>query len=146
MAFRKLATILGCAAGLTMLSAVEAPASPAVSLETSLFVEHARDSARILEPASRLSPGERVVTILTWHRFDNGGNFTLTNPLPRGLYYQGSADDDEEISVDGGKSWGRLGDLRIGSRLATPEDVTHVRWHIQSPRSSGRIAYSAIVR
>jgi hypothetical protein len=66
--------------------------------------------------------------------------------MPRTLQFQGSADGSEEVSVDGGRHWGRLGDLRVGSRLATPEDVTHVRWHIATPAPTGQIAYSAIVR
>jgi hypothetical protein len=53
------------------------------------------------------------------------------------------------VSVDGGKTWGKLGKLRIGSRLATPEDVTHVRWRISAAHAAlgrGDIAYSGIVR
>jgi hypothetical protein len=59
----------------------------------------------------------------------------------------------EEISIDGGRSWGKLGMLMIrdtsGTRLASPEDVTHVRWRIPASvaaRGTGTIAYSAIVR
>ena len=36
-----------------------------------------------------------------------------------------------------------------GSRMATPEDVTHVRWRVApatAAQGQGRIAYSAIVR
>ena len=47
------------------------------------------------------------------------------------------------------KRWGKLDDLRIGNRIATPEDVTHVRWHVpanQAARGAGEITYSAIVR
>ncbi len=75
--------------------------------------------------------------------------FTLINPLPRAIAYQASARDDEQVSVDGGRSWGRIGDLRLGARTATPEDVTHVRWRVPASSAasgSGRIAYSGIVR
>jgi hypothetical protein len=35
----------------------------------------------------------------------------------------------------------------MGSRFATPEDVTHVRWRIAAPGGArGQIAYSGIVR
>ena len=117
-----------------------------MALGSAVFVEKTDDNARILQPANKLSRGDRVVTVVTWRRTSPGGRFTVTNPLPRGLYYQGSANDDEEVSVDGGRSWGKLGELRIGDRLATPEDVTHLRWRVASPASAGRIAYSAIVR
>jgi hypothetical protein len=139
-----------CALGLMILPtcaalAAQAP-TMAVSLESAIYVEKGDTTARTLQPASRLSPGDRVVTILTWHRSGTGNQFTLTNPLPRSLYYQGSARDDEQVSIDGGHTWGQLGSLRIGDRLATPEDVTHVRWRISAAAPSGRIAYSAIVR
>ncbi|MEJ6009221.1 hypothetical protein [Novosphingobium aquae] len=117
-----------------------------MALDSSVFVERTRDTARILEPARQLVPGDRVVTVLTWRRESPGGQFTVANALPRGLYYQGSASETEEVSIDGGRNWGKLGLMRTGSRYVTAEDVTHVRWRVQSSGASGRIAYSAIVR
>ncbi|MFM6830205.1 MAG: hypothetical protein ACKOVA_07750 [Novosphingobium sp.] len=117
-----------------------------VALDSAVFVERTRDTSRILEPAGQLMPGDRVVTVLTWRRAVPGGQFTVANALPRGLYYQGSASDTEEVSIDGGRNWGKLGAMRTGGRLVTAEDVTHVRWRVQSGDASGRIAYSAIVR
>lgn len=130
---------------LALATGLPALAQPAVSLDSAVFVERESASARVLEKASRLSAGDRVVTVLTWRR-NGAGGFTLTNPLPRGLYYQGSAEGDEEVSVDGGRTWGKLENLRVRKRLATPEDVTHIRWKIASSAPTGRIAYSAIVR
>ena len=69
--------------------------------------------------------------------------------MPQSLAYQRSAEGGEEVSVDGGKSWGRLRDLHMGSRMATPEDVTHVRWYVspvQAQSGTGRIAYAGLVR
>lgn len=120
--------------------------TPAVKIDSAVFVERASESNRVLQPADQLRRGDRVVTVVSWQRAVGGGTFTVTNPLPRSLQFQGSADQSEEVSIDGGHHWGHLGDLRIGNRQATPEDVTHVRWHIATPAPSGRIAYSAIVR
>lgn len=121
-----------------------------VALDSAIYVERREDLRRVLEPADRLHPGDRVVTVVTWKRAPRGpsagSGFTVTNPLPRALAYQGSGADAEEVSIDGGHSWGQLGALRIGQRRATPEDVTHVRWRVASPAPVGRIAYSAIVR
>ena len=123
-----------------------------IAIDSAVFIEHqAADSSHRLEPATTLSRGDRVVTVLSWSRESraNSGGFTLTNPLPRMVAYQRSGEEREEVSADGGRTWGELGNLRYGSRLATPEDVTHVRWRVPAARAAigrGRIAYSAIVR
>lgn len=130
--------------------ATSASAAPAVSLDSAVFVERAvPGTGRTLEPASELSRGDRVVYVVRWYKLGGDGGFVVTNPLPRSVYYQGSANGDEEVSIDGGRSWGKLAALRAGNRLATPEDVTHVRWRVDpraASRGQGRIAYSAIVR
>lgn len=117
-----------------------------VRLDSSVYVERNRGPVRSLVPADKLSRGDRVVTILSWQQARREG-FTLVNPMPRQVAYQGSAFDSEQVSVDGGRTWGRLGDLMLGSRLATAEDVSHVRWRVPAARAAeGRIAYSGIVR
>lgn len=126
-------------------------AQPAVSLDSAVYVEHitSKTNTRSLEPADKLNRGDRVVTVVTWYRLGGDGGFTVTNSLPSAIAYQASARDDEEVSVDGGRSWGRLGQLHIGMRLATPEDVTHVRWRVSAQNAAqgrGNIAYSGIVR
>lgn len=140
----KLACVLSLAVPLI------AEAGPSVSLDSAVFVERAGPGAsRMLQPASALKRGDRLVYVVSWYRMGGAGGFTVTNPLPRSVYYQGSARGDEEVSVDGGRTWGKLGALRIGERFATPEDVTHVRWRVAPEAAAigaGRIAYSAIVR
>lgn len=135
--------------GAAMLLAVShsASASPAVTTDSAVFVERIEPgNTRSLEPASRLSRGDRVVTVVSWKRLGGDGGFTITNPMPRAISYQSSAHDGEEVSIDGGRSWGRLEELRIGQRMATPEDVTHVRWRVSARAARGQIAYSGIVR
>jgi hypothetical protein len=134
---------------ITLPAATMAAAQPAVATDSAVFVERMRDNLRSLEPAARLSRGDRVVTVVSWTRTGGEGSFTITNPLPRAIAYQASARDNQEVSVDGGRSWGKLSELRIGSRPATPEDVTHMRWRIpalNAARGQGQIAYSGIVR
>lgn len=136
--------------GFAITLPLTAIAQPAVATDSAVFVERTQqDNRRSLEPAARLSRGDRVVTVVSWYRMGGDGGFTITNPLPRAIAYQASARDDQEVSVDGGRTWGRLGDLRIGARTATPEDVTHMRWRVpasSAARGQGRIAYSGIVR
>lgn len=122
-------------------------AAPAVATDSAVFVERLEPgNIRSLALASRLSRGDRVVTVVTWRRMGGDGGFTITNPMPRAISYQASTRDDEEVSIDGGRTWGRLGELRIGGRYATPEDVTHIRWRVPAGNARGRIAYSGIVR
>ena len=129
---------------------VMAIAAPLIALNSAVYVEKiAPGKGRTLQPAARLNRGDRVVYVVSWYRMGGAGAFTVTNPLPRSVYYQGSADGSEEVSLDGGKSWGKLERLRIGDRVATPEDVTQVRWHVpaaEAAHGAGEITYSAIVR
>ena len=130
--------------------AAPAIAAPLIALDSAVYVEKiAPGKGRMLQPAARLNRGDRVVYVVSWYRMGGTGAFTVTNPLPRSVWYQGSADSSEEVSLDGGRNWGKLDQMRIGSRMATPEDVTHVRWHvpaIEAARGTGEITYSAIVR
>jgi hypothetical protein len=135
---------------LALAAPVIAVAAPSVALDSAVFVEKiVPQKGRMLAPASSLKRGDRVVYVVSWYRMGGQGGFTVTNPLPSKVYYQGSADGREEVSIDGGRSWGKLDTLRIGGRFATPEDVTHVRWRVpasEAARGSGQITYSAIVR
>ncbi len=147
MTLRQFAGLGICLAALALPGIAQA--QPAVSLDSAAYVERPSETGRSLEPVGRLSRGDRVVYIVTWYKFGGEGGFTVTNPLPRSVAYQGSANDDEEVSVDGGRNWGHLGALRIQGQLAAPGDVTHVRWRVTASRAasgSGRIAYSAVVR
>lgn len=139
---------IGAAVGglLALANSGAAWAQGPVRLDSAIYVERSRGPVRSLVPADRLIRGDRVVTILSWQQ-DRREGFTVVNPVPRHIAYQKSAYDNEQVSVDGGRTWGRLGELTIGSRLATVEDVTHVRWRVSPARAAkGRIAYSAIVR
>jgi hypothetical protein len=119
------------------------PAAPAQAatpaLSSSLYVERAGQSGtRELVPATTLARGERVITRCA-------GRLTMRcrarlhrhQRAARHLAWQQSAREDEEVSVDGGHSWGKLGTLRLDGWLATPEDVTHVRWHAPRSRRAG---------
>jgi hypothetical protein len=129
-------------------------AAPLVALDSAVFVERVKPGAvRLLEPVGQLKSGDRLVYVVSWQRKAGtsglGAGFTVTNQLPRTVYYQRSAGGDEDVSVDGGKRWGKLEGLRVGTRIATPEDVTHLRWRVapsEAAKGAGRITYSAIVR
>ncbi len=140
-----------------MASATPLHATERVALAHSVFVERAIPAAdgrlsRVLEPARALRKGDRLVYVVAW-RADRSVRFIITNPLPRSVAYQRSANGREEVSTDGGTTWGKLGELRVrddGSwRNASAEDVTHVRWSVPreiAQAGSGRLTFSGIVR
>jgi len=148
---------------LLMLAAIPAAVAPLaaeaapVQLASTVFVERfvpgpGGSTSRVLERASSLRKGDQVVFVVNW-RGGAAREFTVTNPMPRTVSFQKSSDGREEVSIDGGRSWGRLEDLRVRDgarwRQATPEDVTHVRWHVPTPvaaRGEGQILYRGVVR
>ena len=142
------------------LIAIAAPAMAqnAVSLESAVFVERTGQTGdgrveRRIEPATRLTRGDKVVLMVEWQAQNAGKGFAVTSPVPRTLAFQNASLDHAEVSADGGRSWGKLGELKVKDggtlRLATPEDVTDLRWRVSEREAAlgrGRITYSAIVR
>lgn len=147
---RKIVFAATLAIGVTFTSPASAQGTPTVATDSAVYVERVGpDASRHLEPARQFAHGDRVVTVVRWYRMGGDGGFVITNPLPASMTYQESASDAQEVSVDGGRTWGRLEDLRVGNRRAAPADVTHVRWRIPSSsaaRGRGEIAYAGIVR
>lgn len=143
-------TITAAAACCGTTLPAQAQSRSSVQTDSTVFVERVdAHNGRRLEPANILVRGDRVVTIVTWKRMRGTGGFMLTNPLPARLAYQRSASEMQDVSVDGGRTWGRLEAMRVGARPAMPEDVTHVRWRIPASYAAlgqGRIAYSGVVR
>ncbi len=138
---------LGSALGaLACLVASTAAAESAVDIDRSVYVERRGDGVRELEPATTLKKGDKVVLVLEWRAAPRGRGFTVESAVPRPLAFQRAGSDAVEVSTDNGRSWGRLGKLRIGQRVASAEDVTHLRMRILASAPAGRMTYSAIVR
>lgn len=138
--------VIGSAA---CLIASAAFAQSAIDISRSVYIERAADGARALEPADTLRKGDKVVLVMEWRAPETRRAFTVSSAVPRDLAFQRAGSDATEVSVDGGRSWGRLGDLREGERLASVEDVTHLRWRVPAAavaQGKGLLSYSAIVR
>ncbi len=150
-----------------ILFAAAAAASPAlaqsanpVQLNSDVLVERTvneNGQTRVtLEEPSAVVPGDTLVFVL---RYENTGrqpatNFVITNPLPQAIRYSGSVDSGATVSIDGGRTWGPLSELRVreadGSmRPARADEVTHIRWAFAQPIAagqSGRLMFRGIVR
>lgn len=139
--------------------AAPALAGQRVELQSAVFIERIGQTAdgrieRRIEPANILKRGDRLVLIVEWEgKPSNARSFAVTSSIPRTLAFQRTSEAGTEVSVDGGRHWGTLDRLKLndrnGVRAASPEDVTHLRWHITSDeaeRGIGRVTYSAIVR
>ena len=137
------------------LASTPLSAQNSVKLSRAVFVERLSDDnlSKMVEPANQLKRGETVLLVVEWQSPPTGGSFEVSSHIPAELQYRGSSDDRQIVSIDGGRSWGEIGSLRIsdayGQRFATVEDVTHLRWQVSSRNAAygrGQITYSAIVR
>jgi len=113
-----------------------------------------KERTELVEPDT-IVPGDRLVfgTAYANKGADAVSNFVVTNPLPEAVRLAPDADKALTVSVDGGKTWGVLATLSVKNpdgttRPATQDDVTHVRWVLESiaPGASGRLTYPAIIR
>jgi uncharacterized repeat protein (TIGR01451 family) len=156
--------LLACAAAVSLAAPVQPlaaqDAAPAVTVDGDIKSEKSvtgadgKTSIELVEPASFL-PGDRLIF---GQNFSNTSasevtNFVITNPLPQAVRLAPDADPALDVSVDGGKSWGKLAALSLTNsdgttRPATQADVTHVRWVLASiaPGASGRVAFPVIIR
>ncbi|WBY15588.1 hypothetical protein PF049_08175 [Erythrobacteraceae bacterium WH01K] len=141
------------AGSLALLAASTVAAQGTVAIERSVFVEQAEmrggQAVRELQPATTLRKGDRVVLMLHWKAPGRDRDFVVSSKLPRDLAFRRSGGRDARVSIDGGKSWGRLEELRAGNRRATREDVTHLRWYVSDAEAalgSGTVSFAAVVR
>ncbi len=119
-----------------LLAAVPANAQDVV-VDSAVYRELVSDGETHIEPATRLTRGDRVVTILTWDA-PRGASYTVTSAVPAGLVLQSASRPGLEVSTDGGRSWQRLADPD-----SVPRGTTHLRWQVGG---DGRLSYRAVVR
>ena len=118
-----------------------------------LVVENGKEKHVFVDPTV-VVPGDKLVFSTTYRNAGSEAvkNFVVTNPIPAGVALAPLGADKLEVSVDGGKTWGRLAALTVaetaGSRAAQAGDVTHVRWilPVLAPGASGTLTYNALVR
>lgn len=143
-------------------------AAPSVTLQSDVKIERTeRDASgnvttKLFTPKDvAVVPGDNIVFTL----FVNNATaqpavgFKATNPMPAAVRFASASEDWAEVSVDGGKNWGKLADLKVKAndptgtavveRAATPEDVTHVRWVFTDAIAAGAtrtLSYRGVVK
>lgn len=147
-----------------LMIALASPAGAQVSapLELASYVKREKVTAtetgerqvEWVEP-ERVVPGDKLIF---GTRYANRGddpieNFVMSTPVPTSVVVSGEIDPAQLVSVDGGVSWGTLGQLEMVQpdgtrRTALPGDVTNVRWVLPAiaPGESGALEFPVTVR
>jgi uncharacterized repeat protein (TIGR01451 family) len=106
-------------------------------------------------PAAMVVPGTEVFYVISYRNTGDkpADNVAITNPVPSELEFVsvlGPA-PASQVSVDGGKQYGALASLSVADaegklRPAQPEDVTNVRWMLNTalpPGAAGSVSFKA---
>ena len=137
--------------------AVVAP--DAVSLDSSikldkLVTDKGQTHHELVAP-EKVVPGNHLVFVTSYRNTNSKpvDHFVVTNPVPSPVAVESLGAENFDVSIDGGKTWGKLAQLTVAKPGAAPRaaqgsDVTHVRWVIPviAPGAAGTLEYHAVVR
>ncbi|WP_156428371.1 hypothetical protein [Novosphingobium sp. FSW06-99] len=113
---------------------------------------------QIVDPSvthDKVVPGSHIVVVLEYHNnlAQPISNFEYKDPLPAPLMLSDDSAGEFDVSVDGGKTFGKLSNLVVtdakgATRAAEAGDVTTVKLVIPqiAPGASGKIEFHATVR
>ena len=147
-----------CAAGNAL---AQAAAPGPIKLDTAVYqdvqVKGADGKVTTKRQAPKnVTPGDEVIYEMTYTSSAKSAatNVVIDNPVPPQLVFlKVEGTPATAVSIDGGKTFGQLADLKVKSadgttRPAQPSDVTSVRWVIATiaPGGKGKIAYHAKVK
>ena len=120
-----------------------------VALSSDVFVERKVEkpngtTAVMLEEPKTVIPGDKLVFVVKYKNVGDAPatDFSVTNPLPKAVSFNGTSDGKEIVSIDGGNSWGPLSALNYTRsdgqvRPALMSDVTHIKWKFDRALSAG---------
>jgi len=84
-----------------------------VSLSSDVYIERKIEkpngtTALVLEQPTTVTPGDKLVFVVKYKNVGSApaSDFSVTNPLPKTVAFNGTSDGTELVSIDGGKSWG----------------------------------------
>jgi uncharacterized repeat protein (TIGR01451 family) len=128
-----------------------------VALESKVQLMRTAENGGEQQPVEpeNVVPGDMLLFTTSFH---NEGaapvtDFVVVNPVADTLELTAEAAGQTDVSVDGGKTWGPIAELKIvdatgEERAATADDVTHLRWSFAriQPGETGRVQFVALVR
>ncbi len=160
-----------------------AQAPSAVTLKTVALVERSEQGPNGQQQATLKAPSETSVVpgdiVVFKTSYENSGAVAVDgvvaeNKMPKVVQFVDVDSDWADVSIDGGKSWGKLGQLMLTERIneaakydaqtgakisdavskevsrsAKAEDVTHVRWVFAKPLAPGEkgiVSYRGRIR
>ncbi len=130
-----------------------------IALTNKVFVEieEKKKNGKIVKktvPATKVIPGSLLTYVISYENKgkENASNIIINNKLAKEVVFQ-SADDGAIVSVDGGKKFGALSQLKVKAsgklRPAKKTDVTHVRWVVSKtikPKKKGSVKFYALLK
>ncbi|GAA0478665.1 hypothetical protein GCM10009096_20760 [Parasphingorhabdus litoris] len=151
----------------TLVQAADSRAN--VKIESKVLVERTEQNdagqaiTKLYEPTEvKVIPGDRLVFVNSYRNTGSSAvtGFVVNNPVHSAVSFTGVNEDWATVSVDGGKSFGKLTEFTITedgpdaesieiSRAAQPSDVTHIRWTFDNAiaaGASGELRFSGVVK
>ena len=148
--------IVPLALAVTATLPLHAGSSDAMQLSGQVYREIvARDGngavRRTLMPASRLTSGDRLVFVIRYSNLGSApvGDYIVASPFPATVRYDDNPRQPVEVSVDGGRSWGRFAAVTRASMGPGADRVTNVRLRLRAavqPGETGQMSYRGVVR
>lgn len=127
-----------------------------IALTNKVFVEieEKKKNGKVVKktvPATKVVPGSLLTYVISYENKgkEEASNIVINNPLPKEVEFQ-SAENNAVVSVDGGKKFGSLAQLKVKeagkTRAAKNADVTHVKWVVSKiikPKKKGSVRFYA---
>lgn len=145
------ACLLALAAGGALAQQGKVALQTAVQKEQRSVDEAGEVSMELVE-ADKVVPGDVVIYTVTYTNVSDESveNIVITNPIPAQLTFvpdsSFSPGAEVSFSADGGATWGELDALVVrdgdAERIATAEDLTHIRWRLTGELESGEQGFT----
>jgi len=148
-----------------------APQRSNVKIESKILVERsAKDASgkeitKTFKPSEvKVVPGDKLVFVNSYQNTATSAfsGFVVNNPIHSAVTFTDVSESWALVSVDGGKSYGKLTGLTVTdkatgedgvekniNRPAQPKDVTHIRWAFAkpiAPGASGEVRFRGVVK